>query len=209
LNTSTVVIADFNNYIKSIRYELYCRAREAATTHAVLYCTADPEFCAAMNSKRPAEESYESGVLKDLIARMEEPNEQKKWDSPLFTVDEKADLPCKDIADALLRGKEHKPSEATLPQKMESSTYLFELDRISQAIVAEVIAAQASDIYSLGTDIPVSFTSAPVRLQQKVALPAFRRVTRAFVKLMTTKAALPPDKIADAFVAHINAVCNS
>ena len=86
ISRRSIVIVDYINAIKGFRYELYCRAREAATTHCVLYVDTDREICRQWNSTRSPPQRYNDSIIDDLLMRLEVPDNTKRWDAPLFTV---------------------------------------------------------------------------------------------------------------------------
>lgn len=62
LTSSRVLLVDYINDIKGFRYELWCRARELATTYCVVYCDVPRDRCVEWNRLRPAEEQYSDAV---------------------------------------------------------------------------------------------------------------------------------------------------
>ena len=78
----------------------------------------------------------------DLIGRLEVPNAAVKWDKPLFTVDETADLPAADVCEALFNGSQHRACLATTPQVLGDTNFLYELDRITQDVEKAIVASQ-------------------------------------------------------------------
>lgn len=78
--------------VKSFRYELYTRANESGTHHAVVFCDTRAETCKARNAALG--NRYPSHVMDDLSGRLERPDPRNRWDSPLFTVAEDEKLDC-------------------------------------------------------------------------------------------------------------------
>ncbi|KAJ1507269.1 hypothetical protein HMI56_000182, partial [Coelomomyces lativittatus] len=83
LSPTTLVIVDAMNYIKGVRYQLYCIARAMSTPHCVVYTAAPSKNCLEWN-RSLGESSYDEEIFQNLISRFEEPNERTRWDSPLF-----------------------------------------------------------------------------------------------------------------------------
>lgn len=140
-----VVIADGLNYIKGYRYQIYCIARALSTTHCVLQCVVDERQCRLRNDERrllggPA---YPSTIFEELLLRYEEPNNQTRWDSPLFTVgpDEPGDWSA--VTEALLGAVTKPPSMATTVKAApgNSGDYLLYLERVTQELVEIVMNA--------------------------------------------------------------------
>ena len=62
LTSSRVVLMDYLNDVKGFRYELWCRAREVASTYCVVYVDTPPERCRERNAQRPESERYSEAV---------------------------------------------------------------------------------------------------------------------------------------------------
>jgi len=204
LSKQTVVIVDWLNHIKGIRYELFCRARTASTTHCVVYCEATPEQVRAANEREDEKRRYEEKILEDLLRRLEEPNEKNRWDSPLFVIkDEKEELPCKQIADVLLKGKAHIASFATAVKPEESATLVYDQDRITQEIMKAVLTAQQNGS-GPGDVVSVPHTKKLVTLTRRLGLPELRRLQQQFLKVAQVRTLTKTEDIAAAFVDYLN-----
>ena len=70
------MILDSLNYIKGFRYELFCLARTAKSTHAVLYC--DTSLDQAREWNQANQVGFNEDLFEDLCKRMEEPNYKSK-----------------------------------------------------------------------------------------------------------------------------------
>jgi len=202
LNKKTVVIVDENNLIKGFRYELYSRAREMNTTHAVVYCDVSVETSQTWNQKKEESKQYSEKIFQDLIGRLEVPNEKKRWDNPLFVVKEGDDTPLEDISNALLHGKAAKPSFATATQKLEDKDLVSELTRITQDIMKAVLEAQ--QLVGPGDVIKVPHTTEKVTLSRRVALPELRRLTNQYLKMCTVRPPKNVDAIGKTFADFLN-----
>ncbi|VDN20570.1 unnamed protein product [Gongylonema pulchrum] len=58
ISKDRLVICDSLNYIKGFRYELFCIAKEAQTTYAVLYCDANEDTCQWLNMQKDETERW-------------------------------------------------------------------------------------------------------------------------------------------------------
>jgi protein KTI12 len=115
LSTRTLVLADSLNLFKSMRYELYCRAREVATSSCVVFCDTPAERCREWNAAREPELRYEEKALEDLISRMEPPDAARRWDYPLFVATVRAVAQPRCVRASLLtrtRARAHAPSRS-------------------------------------------------------------------------------------------------
>lgn len=204
LSKETVVILDWLNHIKGFRYELYCKARTASTSHCVVYCESTPEQVREANAREDEKTRYEDKILEDLLRRLEIPNEKNRWDSPLFTIkDEKEEMPCQQIADALLKGKSHVASFATAVKAEESATLLYDLDRVTQEIMRAVLAAQQAGS-GPGDVVRVPHTPKLVTLTRRLGLPELRRLQQQFLKVARVRSLSKAEETAAAFVDYLN-----
>lgn len=139
LDQSRVVILDSMNYIKGYRYELFCLAREAMTTLALVWCDTHREtakqWCEEAakeeESKGEARDPFPPELFEDYASRLEFPNPAKRWDNPLFQLRADEDLPCEKIHEALMDVGKNKPRDpvSTKPQQKFDANFLFELDK--------------------------------------------------------------------------------
>ncbi|AMD18855.1 HBL047Cp [Eremothecium sinecaudum] len=86
LSRTCVVIVDSLNYIKGFRYQLHCEVKNSRTTYCLVHCLAPKDQLFNWNSNRNKEDSWETGLLNQLVQRYEEPNPSARWDSPLFSI---------------------------------------------------------------------------------------------------------------------------
>jgi len=210
-----LLIFDYLNSIKGYRYEAWCRAREAQTPMLTLFVDTPVETCREWNATRePEEMRYPSAAFDDLVSRMEAPNEEKRWDQPLFRItDPAAPLPLEAMAQTLVTKAKVVPANiAVMPARMESGDYLSELDRVTGDILRAVLAASAQDGAdaggpSVGDSIVVPHTKSTVLLARRIHLAELRRVQSQYVKLARLRTPdNNPSAIATSFVDHLN-VC--
>ncbi|CCX05322.1 chromatin associated protein KTI12 [Pyronema domesticum] len=154
MSKDDIVIADGLNYIKGLRYQLFCEAKAALTPSCVVHVASPADSCRQWNSERPAlpeDGSFTDGslrypddILENLIFRYEEPNGMARWDSPLFTVpyvDETPDL--EGIWNAMVgKGVVVKANQATVLKPAAEGDYLHELGKTTQEIVGLVMEHQ-------------------------------------------------------------------
>uniref|UniRef100_T1GGT5 Protein KTI12 homolog n=1 Tax=Megaselia scalaris TaxID=36166 RepID=T1GGT5_MEGSC len=134
LNTEDLVILDAGNYIKGYRYELYCASKLVTTTQCTLLCSCNKD--AALNFNQNRDKSFEDylgennslipyseQVFTELCQRFEEPNENCRWDKPLFITYPNEDLNLNEIDDVLYQGKKLAPNLST--QNVSQITIFF------------------------------------------------------------------------------------
>ncbi|KAJ2081665.1 kti12, chromatin associated [Coemansia sp. RSA 988] len=199
-----ILIADAPNYIKGLRYQLYCVAREVNTTQCVVHCAIPIAEARRINESR-GNEGYEPTLFEELVMRYEEPNPAVRWDSPLFTViqhepDEK--LPFDKIWDALIERRAPQPTFSTAVKPAIEANYFSELDRVTQEIINAILESQRSGV-------PMSHVVVP-GTKEKVQMPSrnltlseLRRMRMQFTKLNRH---MPSqiNRIAELFVNYLN-----
>merc|ERR1712137_171382 len=106
-----------------------------------------------------------------------------------------------EIDQALFHGVAPKPNQATLPQKIENTNFVQELDRITQAIITAILEAQNTAM--LGDLIVVPETTEKIVLCKKLGMAELRRQRRRFLKLAQTNPPLA-SKIGETFAIFLN-----
>lgn len=178
LNKDDVVIVDSVNYIKGFRYELYCVTKSCRTPHCVLYCVTDVDTSKKWNSFRKGDQ-YGDRLLEELIMRFECPSSSNRWDKPLFSVLKHDEIPFEDICCALFENKPPPPNQSTQSQPLSSTNFLYELDKISQDIVAAFMASQKQSVFGDKFSIPECNTH--IMLMRTVTLSELQRHRRQFI----------------------------
>ncbi|RPA84569.1 chromatin associated protein KTI12 [Ascobolus immersus RN42] len=203
LGKEDVVIADFPNYIKGYRYQLYCEAKSYLTPSCVVHVGAPADKCEEWNNARPESERYADDLLKDLIFRFEEPNGMTRWDSPLFTVPYVDDEPeMEGIWEAMMGKKKVRPNQATVLKSATDSDYLHNLDKYTQEVVAAVMRYQGGG--RIGGDVTVEGSEAPVTLPEKtVPGKQFQTLRRQFINLQRQNP-IHKDRLKSVFVDFLN-----
>ena len=174
-----IVIADGMNFIKGLRYELWCFARELGLGYCCAFCDVD-EATAINRSKS----RYTERQLKDLIGRMETPNERQKWDRPLTIVTDPND---KKTLDAIAQNAVAKSSrlvakKATSKAIGNAAQVNDQIDRIINEFTTELLSIQ--DNVPLGGKITVC--GATFVLKKKLNAGQLKRAKREFAERAKT-----------------------
>ncbi|CAG5092961.1 Similar to kti12: Protein KTI12 homolog (Xenopus laevis) [Cotesia congregata] len=148
LNSNDILILDGSNYIKGYRYELYCLSKSFKTPQCTVYCDIPVERAWLLNEQRPDCDKYSQEIFDALVMRYEMPDSKNRWDSPLFSVTQEDKLQLEEIYNSLYLVKPPKPNMSTQIPQVSSTNYLYELDRISQEIINEIINAEKLGITS-------------------------------------------------------------
>ncbi|KAJ1958070.1 kti12, chromatin associated [Dipsacomyces acuminosporus] len=204
VSRETIVIADSLNYIKGLRYQLFCVSREMSTPHCVVHCAIPTEEARKINKARGMG-GYTEKVFDELVMRYEEPNPATKWDSPLFTViqhDPDDSLPFDKIWDAVVEKRAPPPNFATAMKPVTETNYLFELDRATQDVINAILEAQKSGVPM--SEVLVPGTDKRVQMPgRNITLAELRRLRRQFTninRLVTLKI----DRVPELFVDYLN-----
>ncbi|XP_020650302.3 protein KTI12 homolog [Pogona vitticeps] len=176
LNRRDVVIVEAGGELKSFRYELYCLSKHAGTPHCLLFCPGG-----AARPDRPP---------------LEPPDAGNRWDWPLFAApeDPAAALPLAEIRAALFERRPPPPNRSTRSQPLQAAGFLHQLDRLTQDVLAALMAAQRGGVQP-GQFVPVaveglaagggggSGQEAPpgLRLHRPVSLAELSRLRRQFL----------------------------
>jgi len=160
ISKDKLVVCDSLNYIKGFRYELFCTAKNAETTYAVLHANAELDTCRWLNSQRSIGDSsrYSDTILSELVERYERPDNKNRWDSPLYelnishnegeqTTPRNILLPIEDLYSFLIMGKPLKANISTQSLTPRAgSSFLLELDTITQKILSSLMDRQRTAI---------------------------------------------------------------
>lgn len=200
ISRDDIVILDSLNYIKGYRYELYCVAKAHKTTHCIVHCDTSKEICSGWNKTR--EKRYNDELLDALIMRFEPPESRNRWDSPLFVIQVDDDLPFDSIYDALVNRVPPPPNQATQPQPLSATNFLYELDKITQEIVTALINSQRT--FVPGDHVTVPGTSEKVILNRTAHMAELRKIRRQFITYTKMHPVEDTKKIANMFVQYLN-----
>ncbi|KAJ2888188.1 kti12, chromatin associated [Coemansia aciculifera] len=204
VSRETIVIADTPNYIKGLRYQLYCISREVSTTQCLVHCAISVDAAREINRGRGGD-AYTEDLFEELVMRYEEPNPAAKWDSPLFTViqhDAADKLPFDAIWGAIVEQRAPPPNFSTAVKPVSETNYLFELDKMTLDIVNAILESQKSGVPT--SQVVVPGTCDKVQMPgRNLTLSELRRYRMQFTKL-NRQVPLKIDKIATQFVNYLN-----
>ncbi|KAH7132165.1 chromatin associated protein KTI12 [Dendryphion nanum] len=213
LSRDDIVIADGLNYIKGFRYQLYCEAKAVQTTNCVVHIGTPIDKCRDINKKLLADSKqdggYEEEDFENLIFRYEEPNGMTRWDSPLFTVlDEDDTPPCDQIWETMVgsdgKAKVVRPNHATVLKPATEQNYLYELDKTTSDIIAQIMAYQKDHAGEGGGEVAVPGVEKPIELSATpTTLPQLQRIRRQFITL-NRQHNFTKSRIKEIFVGYLN-----
>uniref|UniRef100_T1J0D8 Protein KTI12 homolog n=1 Tax=Strigamia maritima TaxID=126957 RepID=T1J0D8_STRMM len=135
LGNGTIVILDSLNYIKGYRYELFCLAKLMKTTNLVIHLDVNKETAWQWNATKGDSDVYTREVFDALIQRFEAPDSRNRWDKPLITVQSDGEISMDEVSDAVFAVQRLKPNKSTQSIPLNSSNYLYDLDRKTQDVV--------------------------------------------------------------------------
>lgn len=179
LTRESLVILDSLNYIKGYRYELYCLSKHLLTPHCVVFCDTPLETAKEWNCGGESLQSYSPELLDELGMRFEPPDSRNRWDYPLFVLYPDDPLPSENICDALFHRKPPPPNQSTQSQPLSESSFLHELDRMTQEVVRVAMDAQRSN--ATGWCVTVSGSQEKLVLPRHVTMAELRQLRKQFI----------------------------
>ncbi|MFH4974721.1 hypothetical protein AB6A40_001430 [Gnathostoma spinigerum] len=234
LSKSACIIVDSLNYIKGYRYELFCQAKLVQTTYAVVYINADISTSLWLNSLRDDTERYDEQQIHTLFQQFEHPDDSKRWDSPLFTVNiglgeeathlendelnknqEKSAntyasplsvlLPYDEIYNCLIEGKALKQNLSTQKDSILDEDYLHVLDRTTRKVMASIIEQQQCAVFGDRLTVPfVCDANEKVLYRRLRSTAELSRLRRQFITYTKMHPVKGQEKIASLFVEFLN-----
>jgi len=202
LTKDDVVILDSLNYIKGFRYELFCVTKSCRTPQCVIYCVTSSETSKQWNLTRPEEEQYDTALLDELIMRFECPIPTNRWDKPLFSVLENGQLDFPAICNALFEQKAPALNQSTQSQPLSATNFMYELDKGTQTIVSELVAAQK--LAMPGDAVKVAGGRETITMTRTVGLGELQRHRRQFITYTKMHPVDDPDKVASMFAQYLS-----
>ncbi|CCG82990.1 Protein kti12 [Taphrina deformans PYCC 5710] len=203
LGKECIVLCDGLNYIKGFRYQLSCSAKAVGTPHCLVHVGCPVDQCTKFNTAREAHsEAYTKQVFEELIMRYEEPNTSSRWDSPCFNIFwEDQSAATEDIWNALVNRKIARPNASTLMKPAVEGDYMYELDRVTQSVIASIMDTQKMGM--VGGTIKVDGLTLTLP-DQAVGVAALQRLKRQFINLNKNLMVGGPARLKTLFVEFLN-----
>lgn len=199
LNEDSVVILDSLNYIKGYRYELYCVSKHLHTPHCVVWCDTPVDVAREWNAGTDAAQRYSDQVFDALVMRFEPPDSRNRWDYPRFVIYPDDPLPSQDIGAALFNRKAPPPNKSTQSQPLSETSFLHELDRLTQDVVRSIMATQQST----GEHV-VPGSDEKIELSRPVTMAELRRLRKQFISYTKLHPVSNYSRITTLFVQYLN-----
>lgn len=137
-NKNQLLIIDDLNFIKGLRYELFCLARTAKSTYAVLFCDTEKSEAKALNQHR--NEKYDEETMESLLNRFERPISSNRWDSPLFSVAPEDSLPFEELCNVLFDQKKKSKDPVSTKQELKlGQDYSKMIDQVLNGLIDEIM----------------------------------------------------------------------
>jgi protein KTI12 len=206
MNKNDLIIMDGMNYIKGYRYEIFCATKSARSTQCTVQCAVTQERAWEFNQNREDEsEKYSREIFDALWLRFEEPISTNRWDSPMFAVTPDDNLNFEEIYEALYEKQRPKANQSTQNPPTQDTNFLFELDRITQEIVSEIVGARK--INAMGP-IKVKNSSEPVNIPSEINASQLTRMRRQYINFskLHLDTAGNLEKAPTLFVQYLNSV---
>ncbi|EDW43898.1 protein KTI12 homolog [Drosophila sechellia] len=222
LNQDDLVILDAGNYIKGYRYELFCMSKVSRTTQCTVFTCIPQEEAWTFNSRRTASDElpgdnetvqpvdnsdvpYTRETFDALCQRYEEPQSNNRWDSPLVVVLPKDTLDMEAIYNALYESQPLPPNQSTYNAPLGATNYLFELDKILQAIIKEILGAVKIKAFG---QLRIPGSRNPVKVATSMNALQLNRLRQKFITSTchaSQTSPTPLEQVPHLFVQFINA----
>ena len=203
LTKNNLVIVDSLNYIKGLRYEMFCLARTAKSTYCVLYCDNDLNSCIEQNEKQEKPSlTFSEDLLRDLFSRMEMPNSSNRWDSPLYTVWPHEELPVEAIHGSLFKDikKMKDPVSTQMETKLEDN-YIYNVDKELNDMIKKVsMKINQNKQFLNQKTISMEKGKTQVTLSAKMTLTKLKQAKIAFLKMNKNTPIKDSKLVAEAFL---------
>ncbi|KAH0947376.1 hypothetical protein HN011_008496 [Eciton burchellii] len=176
LNKRDLLIFDGSNYIGGYRYEIYLMSKLYKTPQCTLYCDIPIEHAWLLNEKRAESEQYNREVFDGLITRYEMPNSKNRWDAPLYAVTPDDELMYDEIYKSLYEVAPPKPNRSTQCKPLANTTYLYQIDKITQNVINSIVQAKQNGICD-----NISIPNSDTILEKTGTVPQLMRLRRQFL----------------------------
>ncbi|KAJ8679939.1 hypothetical protein QAD02_015726 [Eretmocerus hayati] len=128
----------------------------------------------------------------------EVPDSKNRWDSPLFIVNPEDEMPCDKIFSSLFEVKAPKPNMSTQSPPVSANNYLYDMDRVTQEIVTEILSAK-----QMGVENNIKISKYNVILKNSASAPELAKLRRQFLtytKMQQTE----PGQVPLLFIQYLN-----
>merc|ERR1711874_475867 len=155
-----------------------------------------------MGKARDKKDQYNQDIFTGLVQRYEAPVSSNRWDSPLHLVLRDGRLDAEAVYDSLFNKAPPPPNQSTQCQPLSGTNFLYQLDQVTQAIVAAVMEAQKTG--HEGHEVALPGTKERFRLERSYTLSELSRAKRQFITYAKARAVEDVDKLATMFVQYLN-----
>ena len=135
------------------------------------------------------------------MRRFECPESKSRWDAPLFAVEPHEAVPAAAVLEALA-GAAAVPHVATMSAPLAAGDAVHELDRATQRVLSEVVAALRTALP--GDSLPISDMALRIELGRATTMPELQRLRRQFLAYAKTHSLEGSGRVAEAFVRYLN-----
>ncbi|EHB00690.1 KTI12-like protein [Heterocephalus glaber] len=147
---------------------------------------------------------YSPELLEALTQRFEGPDSRNRWDQPLFTVvGLQEPMPLAEIQAALFENRAPPPHQSTQSQPLASSSFLHQLDQVTNRVLTGLLEAQKSAVP--GDLLTLPGTSEHLRFTRPLTMAELSRLRRQFIsytKVHPNNENLP--QLANMFIQYLS-----
>jgi protein KTI12 len=156
-------------------------------------------------NRKDKDEVYSRESYDALWLRFEEPISTNRWDSPLFAVTDEDKLNMEEIYQVLYEKKPPQANQSTQNPPTQDTNFLFELDKLTQDIVADIVSARKIGVIGAVT---VKNSSEKVNIPTEVNASQLNRMRRQYLNYSKLHIHTAGDltKVPSLFVQYLNSV---
>lgn len=175
-------------------------------TQITFQCAISKERAWEFNQNRddPAE-IYSREIFDALFLRFEEPISTNRWDSPLFAATPDDKLNFEEIYQALYERKPPQANQSTQNPPAQDTNFLFELDKLTQEIVGEIVGARKIGVIG---EVKVKNSTETVKIPSEINASQLTRMRRQYLNYSKLHLDTAGDltKAPSLFVQYLNSV---
>lgn len=186
--------------------EIFRNILHSRSTQCTIHCALTTDKAWEFNENREdKEEIYSKEIFDALWLRFEEPISTNRWDSPLFAVTPEDNLNLEEIYEALYEKKPPQANQSTQNPPTQGTNYLFELDKLTQEIVTEVVSARKIGIMG---GVKIKNSSDTVNIPSEINASQLNRMRRQYLNYSKLHLDTAGDltKAPSLFVQYLNSV---
>jgi protein KTI12 len=150
------------------------------------------------NASQPSNNVYPPEIFEELLLRYEEPSNQARWDSPLFTVGADEEGDWEGMAAVLSGIVARPPSMSTTVKSANNGAFFVALDKITQEVVEQILR----HVRQVGVPTNVKIQDSVLMVRKNLMSSDLQTLRRQFIHMNRLHQA-DADNICSLFVQYL------